>query len=85
MTRGKRSIKGKRSVKRSVRKPETTERLMDLMDPLAVYIVEWLRSRNAAQLDPAISAMSVEDYELLHDELAHILKHGGHPPNWIKR
>ena len=53
-------------------------------EDLAEYIVTWLRERNGAQLDAAISSISVEDCELLHEELAYILKHGGQPPNWIK-
>ena len=56
----------------------------ELSHEAAAYVIDWLRKRNGAQLRPAILAMSVEDYELMHDELAEILKHGGHPPNWIK-
>lgn len=51
---------------------------------LAAYVVDWLRKRNRSQLRPALLAMSVEDYELMHDELAEILKHNGHPPNWVE-
>jgi hypothetical protein len=51
---------------------------------VAKYIMLWLRTRNASRLNPAIMAMSVEDYELMQEELAHILKHNGHPPNWAE-
>jgi len=51
-------------------------------DELAAYIVEWLRSRNGEQLRPAFDNMRVGDFELMLDELALILQHGGKPPNW---
>lgn len=50
---------------------------------LAEYLVRFLRRRNGAELEPAFGAMRVEDFENLHDELAWILAHGGHPPNWL--
>jgi len=50
---------------------------------LAGYIIDWLCRRNNDELRPAIEAMRVIDHRLMHDELAHILKHGGHPPNWV--
>lgn len=52
-------------------------------DALARYIVRWLRSRNGAQLDSGIAAMTVESFEGMHAELSWILQHGGHPPNWV--
>ena len=52
---------------------------------LTKYIIEWLRSRCGAVLEPAIGAMTVADYESMHEELAHILIHCGHPPNWVPR
>lgn len=53
-------------------------------EELASYVIEWLCSRNGGELRPAIESMRVSDFKLMHDELAHILLHGGRPPNWVK-
>lgn len=52
-------------------------------EKLADYIVEWLETRNGAQLREAIEAMPVGDFRLMREELALILEHQGHPPNWV--
>lgn len=49
---------------------------------LAEYIVQWLRTRNGAELKDAFDNMRMGDYVNLHDELVLILLHGGKPPNW---
>jgi hypothetical protein len=51
---------------------------------LAAYIVEFLRRRNAGELDPAIRKMTVGSFEILHEELELILEHHGKPPGWIE-
>jgi hypothetical protein len=50
---------------------------------LAKYIIEWLCSRNRDELRSAIEDMCVANYKLIHEELAYILMHKGHPPNWV--
>jgi hypothetical protein len=50
---------------------------------LAEYIVRFMRRRNRAELEPAFGDMRVSDFELMVDELAYVLHHGGHPPNWV--
>jgi hypothetical protein len=52
---------------------------------LAAYILGWLRSRNGGELDEAIGAMRLADYENMRGELEMILQHGGRPPNWVER
>lgn len=54
-------------------------------EELAFYIIDWLCRRNEAELGDAILEMSVAEYRLMHDQLAYILMHGGHPPNWEPR
>lgn len=54
---------------------ETAEALTD-------YIVEWLTTRNRAELAEAFGDMKMRDYEGLKGELNLILKCGGKPPNW---
>lgn len=49
---------------------------------LADFILEWLESRNGAELRPALEALRVGDARRLREELALILRHGGRPPNW---
>ncbi len=49
---------------------------------LAAYILRFLRSRNRGELDPVFEAMHVGDFERLLSELACVLHHRGHPPNW---
>ncbi len=50
---------------------------------LALYIVDFLRHRNRGSLKAAMG--SSEDVTYMAEELIEILKHGGHPPNWVKR
>jgi len=49
---------------------------------LAHYILNWLESRNGAELEPALEGMTVGDQRRMREELTLILEHGGRPPNW---
>ena len=49
---------------------------------LAAYILDWLRRRNGGELDAAIGAMRLHDFDLAKKELELILIHNGKPPNW---
>lgn len=51
-------------------------------ESLALYIVRFMRSRNRAELASAFEAMTEDSKIGMVDELAWILTHGGHPPNW---
>ncbi len=57
-------------------KPEAQE--------LADYILQWLRNRNGEELSDALDAMRVIDARNMREELVHILKSGGKPPNWVR-
>jgi hypothetical protein len=65
---------------------EDVTRPLDLGDgkpsPLAVYIVEFLKRRNAGELHDRFEAMTIRDHHLFLDELTLILIVGGKPPNW---
>ncbi len=54
----------------------------ELAPKLALYIVNFLRERNGAELDPQFKNMTVANFELLIEQLALILKHKGKPSNW---
>lgn len=49
---------------------------------LTSYILGWLRTRNGAELNEAIGGMRLSDFELMTEELEHILRYRGKPPNW---
>ena len=49
---------------------------------LAHCILNWLESRNGAELEPALEGMTVGDQRRMREELTLILEHGGRPPNW---
>ncbi len=49
----------------------------------ALYIVDWLCTRNAGELEPALDEMTVRSRRDMVAELALILRHGGRPPNWV--
>lgn len=51
---------------------------------LVEYIVQWLRDRNGAELEPAFRKMRLSDFEGLKSELEMILKAGGKPANWVR-
>lgn len=50
---------------------------------LALYIFEWLASRNGSELKGPLENMRIVDRNIAIDGLAHILEHKGKPPNWI--
>jgi hypothetical protein len=53
-------------------------------DEVARYIFDWLAKRNGGQLRSSIgSLMSAWDRADAIDELAYIITHNGHPPNWV--
>lgn len=54
------------------------------VDALAAYIFDWLKRRNGGELSEPLENMRVGDARLAHEELALILRHEGHPPNWQK-
>jgi hypothetical protein len=56
----------------------------DTVEDLAVYILEWLRNRNGAELMDSFDNMTVRDFRNLKEALQLILRHDGQPPNWIK-
>ena len=49
---------------------------------VADYVLCWLRSRNGAELQPALDNMRVCDANLMREELIMILASGGKPRNW---
>lgn len=50
---------------------------------LAVYIFEWLRRRNGAELEDALLDMTLRSRETALDELERILTFRSKPPNWV--
>jgi len=56
----------------------------EAVDELTYYILEFLRTRNDGELREAFESMRVKDFNLMREELALILTHGGKPPNWVK-
>lgn len=60
-----------------------TETEVNAQRPLARFILQWLRERNAGELNEVIGDMRVRDLEIAESELASILAHGGKPPNWV--
>lgn len=50
---------------------------------LARYIVDFFSDRNGGELAEHFDDMRHADFDLLLEQLALILKHGGKPPNWV--
>lgn len=51
-------------------------------DELAVYIFDWLETRNGGELGDALDDMTVGSRKDAISQLALILRSGGHPPHW---